>query len=327
MIPSNRLLLSSWFEARAKESPLKIFDVGAREEMFKPYNHFPAGIMKIYGFEPDREEAIRLSKKYPKEQREYFPYGLWKTSGKINLSYAKQAGNSSIHPPDMDRLKAVFPKKHWEKREPKEQMEVDVRSIDDLNKELSLDCDLLKVDTQGSEMEILKGAEKLLKDSVSFVLLETWTFEVHKGQALSGEIMEWMDKQGFTLLRINQGADWHRKEIEKLETPGLRSLVGLDLLFVRNSFDFGSKAKNIDKAVIGAGLAELYGFPDLGMQILAQVKSHSGEDESLQKAESLMIKNWKHKPEGFFFKAFRKLSYMAGYHVEKVEASPYAPLH
>ncbi|GAB5539365.1 MAG: hypothetical protein Salg2KO_14680 [Salibacteraceae bacterium] len=116
MIPSSRLILSDFFKENINSNRVKIFDVGARQELFSPYNQLPAELFKIYGFEPDAQEANRLSKAFDPKDREYFPFGLWKESTKIKLSYAKLPGNSSIHPPNMPELQKLFPKKHWETR-------------------------------------------------------------------------------------------------------------------------------------------------------------------------------------------------------------------
>jgi FkbM family methyltransferase len=316
-IPTNRLLLNREFKTLSDNIALHICDVGAREELFKPFNDIPEDLLHVIGFEPDAEEAIRLGKKF-EGRRKYFPYGLWESSTEIELSYAKLAGNSSIHPPNLETLKSLFPPINWETRIPKEILKLPVKSLDDVCREESFDLDLLKVDTQGSEMEILKGAKAVL-DFTSFVLLETWTFEVHKGQALSGEIMEWMHKQGFTLVRINKGAEWYRKTGLELTRKGLPSLIGLDLLFVRNNFEQFSTSKTIR----AAALAELYGFPDLALQILDSKRN----DANSKKARATILNNWKQTNDPLYFRVIRKIASSFGWELSIRGKSEFAPLH
>lgn len=316
-IPTNRLLLNEEFMTLASNAKLHICDVGAREELFEPFNEIPENLIRVTGFEPDAAEANRLSKKF-EGKRKYFPYGLWESTTDIVLSYAKLAGNSSIHPPNIDVLKSLFPPVNWETRIPQEILKLPVKSLDDVHKEEAFDCDLLKVDTQGSEMEILKGAQEVLKFT-SFVLLETWTFEVHKGQALSGEIMEWMNKQGFTLLRIHKGAEWYRKPASELSRLGLPSLIGLDLLFVRTRFDNFSSSKIIRSVA----LAELYGFPDLALQIL----DNHGESQNFQSARKIILNNWKQSNDPLHFRIVRKLLSYFGWQLSVKGKSEFAPLH
>lgn len=325
MIPKNRLFLHNAFKELMNNERVAIVDVGAREELFAPYNKIPSELIKVFGFEPDVKEAERLKKIYSPAEREYFPFGLWDSTTNIKLSYSEIPGNSSIHPPNMDKLKELFPPINWKTRTPKEILSLGVKSIDDINAETPFDCDLLKVDTQGSEYEILKGAEKFLKSNVSFVLLETWTFEVHKGQALSGKIMEWMNHQGFTLIRVNNGAEWERKTENSLPVKGLQTLVGLDLLFVRNEFKFPDQSMQNSKVIKAAALAELYGFPDLGIQIIEQWTN--GQDEKAVKAKSILYSNWQKNHDPIPLRIIRKLAWKFGFVLKKRNSDPYAPLH
>lgn len=327
MIPKNRLLLHSKFQELINGERINIVDVGAREDLFEPYGQLPKNLFKVYGFEPDREEAERLSNRFDSKEREYFPYGLWDTSTEIELSYAKAPGNSSIHPPNLEELKSIFPPLNWETRIPKEKLTLPVKALDDVHNESPFDCDLLKVDTQGSELEILHGAQALLKSSVSFVLLETWTYEVHKGQALSGKIMEWMHSQGFTLIRLNKGAEWERKIDKPTNVKGLQTLVGLDLLFVRNEFSFSDKAKVESKIIKAAAIAELYGFPDLAIQIIEKWSHDKGTSSKTGKAKSILHSNWSRNTDPIVFRFVRKIAWFLGYSMKKRNSDPYAPLH
>ncbi|MEX2597040.1 MAG: FkbM family methyltransferase [Salibacteraceae bacterium] len=328
MIPKNRLIYSSWFKTFATENPIEICDVGAREELFKPFDSLPNSIIRVHGFEPDSEEAERLQKRYEANQRTYYPYGLWSESTLVDLSLAELAGNSSIHPPNIEHLSKVFPPLHWTNRRPIKTLSLPVKSLDDVISEHKFGCDLLKIDTQGSEFEILIGAERALKEAISFVLLETWTMEVHKGQALSGKIMEWMHSKGFALIRTHNGADWHRKEVDQLNRVGLRTLVGLDLLFVRVDFKFTDNEFAYKKIVKSAALAELYGFPDLALQIIDQNKGNLQEfSAELNSVKSLIVKNWSKSHEAMTFRAVRKFFSLLGYSLEKHHSDPYAPLH
>jgi len=325
MIPDNRLLLHSSFKKLINDDRVNIVDVGAREELFAPYNKLPQDLIKVFGFEPDAKEAERLKNLYKPEEREYFPFGLWNKTTDIKLSYSEVPGNSSIHPPNMERLKELFPPINWKTRTPKEILTLGVKSIDDINAETPFDCDLLKVDTQGSEYEILVGAEKFLKSNVSFVLLETWTFEVHKDQALSGKIMEWMNERGFTLIRLNNGAEWERKTDKPIPIKGMQTLVGLDLLFVRNEFKFDNPSFQKSKIVKAAALAELYGFPDLGIQILETWSDSS--DENAAKAKSIIYNNWQKSHDPILLRVLRKTAWNLGFILKKRNSNPYAPLH
>lgn len=62
----------------------------------------------------------------------------------------------------------------------------------------------LKIDVQGAELQVLKGAQKWLP-LISGVQLEMSLVSLYDGQALYDELMEFMVKQGFYLVAIFPG--------------------------------------------------------------------------------------------------------------------------
>jgi len=84
------------------------------------------------------------------------------------------------------------------------------------------DADTLKLDTQGYELEIMKGAENLL-ESVQVVMLEVSLVAVNKGAPLIAEVMAFMTSHHFrlfdicSLIRRKDGVLWQ-----------------VDLLFIRD---------------------------------------------------------------------------------------------
>lgn len=77
---------------------------------------------------------------------------------------------------------------------------VDGRSLDSLIKNDSLPIpNFIKIDTQGSELEILKGMEKNISD-VDFLLIESWLVRGYgEDTPLIDEIIEWLNNFGFKL--------------------------------------------------------------------------------------------------------------------------------
>ena len=68
--------------------------------------------------------------------------------------------------------------------------------------------DLLKMDVQGAELDVLKGAEKILQ-TVQHVILELQVVEYNKGAPLRDDVIAYMDQQGFDCRGIfsNNGPD------------------------------------------------------------------------------------------------------------------------
>jgi hypothetical protein len=58
--------------------------------------------------------------------------------------------------------------------------------------------ELLKIDTQGYELEVLKGAEQCLA-SARVILAELNLLDIHQGVALAGEVIGWLGQRGWVL--------------------------------------------------------------------------------------------------------------------------------
>ena len=57
---------------------------------------------------------------------------------------------------------------------------------------------LLKLDVQGYELNVLKGAEKLM-DKIDAVYTECSWLELYEGQALISEVAEYLEELGFKM--------------------------------------------------------------------------------------------------------------------------------
>lgn len=78
------------------------------------------------------------------------------------------------------------------------EIEVAVTKLDLLLEENKInlsDYDLLVVDTQGSELDALKGGIKALAH-MKFVVAEVGTIELYEGMPLLSEVDKWMESQG-----------------------------------------------------------------------------------------------------------------------------------
>jgi hypothetical protein len=67
---------------------------------------------------------------------------------------------------------------------------------------------MIKMDVQGAELDVLKGAVETLK-SVNHIILELQVVEYNKGAPLKDAVIEYMDSIGFDCLGIfsNNGPD------------------------------------------------------------------------------------------------------------------------
>lgn len=91
--------------------------------------------------------------------------------------------------------------------------------------------DLIKIDVQGSELDVLKGAQECLS-KCNHVILELQKIEYNKGAPLREEVIEWMENQGFESQGMfnNQGPDGDFYFIRK-SRPALQKL---DAIYVKD---------------------------------------------------------------------------------------------
>ena len=84
--------------------------------------------------------------------------------------------------------------------------------------------DFIKLDVQGYELEVLKGAERTLAGS-HFVLCEVSLLEINKGAPLIADVIRFMDASGFCTYDI---CSFIRRPLD-------RALWQTDLLFIRKA--------------------------------------------------------------------------------------------
>ena len=140
------------------DNKLTALDVGAQGGFFESnifintYNNFFDPIM----VEPLLNEAEKLNKKNYK----VISKGLWSTNCKKKLYVlGKRSGSSSMYKPSKDNYDLYnFKKKDFSLFDITNEVEIECTTANNSLNELNIkNLDFLKIDTQGSELEILKG--------------------------------------------------------------------------------------------------------------------------------------------------------------------------
>ncbi len=130
----------------------------------------------------------------------YFPVGLGKTAGRATLNITELGNMSSMLPPNVELLKTFRKKGAHTKIVSTWEMPID--TLDNIAHREGILVDVLKVDTQGTELDILQGAEKCLASSVFMAEIEVSFLERYKGQPFSDDIIAFMRARGFDLIDL-----------------------------------------------------------------------------------------------------------------------------
>lgn len=183
------------------QKPIIIVDIGCRwgfADKFMLDND--SDNLKIYGFDPDVDECTRLEKVYTNSNIKLVPVGLDATPGKRTLYLTKEPACSSLYKPNKD-LTESYPALDCAKEV--SQIEVEVSTLDIWAKEIDLDyIDYIKIDTQGAELNILKGASGILP-TVRFLEIEVEFNPIYDGQPTFSEVDLFLRSFDFVLWKFS----------------------------------------------------------------------------------------------------------------------------
>ncbi len=188
---------------------------GGLHPRWRAFRPIVAGVL----FDP-REEASG-STKIERGRDAVLRAALGAADGAGTLHITRMGNMSSLLPPNAALL-ARFGKKpaHAEviARE-----SLRVRPLDDVAREFGFAADVVKADTQGAELEVLKGAAETLERSALFVEAEVSFLERYSGQPVFRDIEGFLASFGFELI------DFHRlKRYRSANRSGIGNL-GLGL--------------------------------------------------------------------------------------------------
>lgn len=184
---------------------LTIVDVGAKDSL--DFLNELAGITILHAFEPNPVEYRNLELKYKTHSFKYLHLnqtGLAEKEGNARLNITQHAAMSSILQPDMENYEKHFGsysdfEKWKEYIRPSQYISIDLNTADACFKNKTIDY--LKLDTQGSELSILKGAITLLANKkIQVIKVEVSTIPIYKEQALFSDIDLFLRGYKYTLV-------------------------------------------------------------------------------------------------------------------------------
>lgn len=176
------------------ERPVAMADVGARGGWQRHWSEVSEH-MSFVGFEPEPEELARL-KAIAKANETFVGEALFSKPGRIPLYCTQVPSNTSVFPPNSDLISPLAPDDESMKVVRVE--EVDASTLDASLASYGVDSlDFLKLDTQGSELDILRGGERVVSEGLFGVEVEVEFARLYVGQPLFPDVHEFLTGHGF----------------------------------------------------------------------------------------------------------------------------------
>lgn len=265
-----------FYQLGKEGTQLVLVDAGARGGAPEPWSMLPVAHYRSHGFEPDPEAYEALKESIP-EHHTTHPFALWEGETEIQLHLNKSRATSSVYPPNFEVL-ADFPARNTDSRQVEKVIQVPAKALDQLIDEPFVDQ--LKIDVHSAEFEVLKGAEQMLKKT-GCVMVETWAVAVHEGQKLLGDVLQFLDRNGFAPYHFNNAyMAWDERSTGIPKGVSRRRQVASVVLFFRK--DMGSIPS--EYRLRAAALADIYGYPETALRLL-------GEDE-FAKQKLAILEYW-----------------------------------
>ena len=196
------------------EDAIKVHHVGGRSGSrdFPYLKHFEADILNImYEVDQNCIDQIREYWKDKPSKTLVFPYCLGECNGKslINITYDPNMSSVFELNPMYREFYDPYPKGGFDyilgqAGKVVNSYFTESYSLDSLvgsNKEL-LKPDFLSIDTQGSELLILKGCKTLLDESILGVFVEVSFSQIYTNQAVFGDICKLLSEHSFEIIDL-----------------------------------------------------------------------------------------------------------------------------
>lgn len=250
---------------------LNFVDVGAKDSI--EYIKDLGPLTSIVAFEPNKEEAEKVNKKYEKMDFQSFILEtkcLSDVEGKFEFNIMKHASMSSLLEVDIDNYKKNFGSyekyQTWEKNvEIESKVIVDSTTIDNYFKEINC-IDFLKIDTQGSELRILKGAlNKMQNKRILIIKVEVSTIPIYKNQALFTEIDLFLRENNYVLVDFLTYREVYTPLFSKILNNNIHYAPCGDAIYILNTADLNESSK-----IKSALLLSWLGYFSLAKHIISE---------------------------------------------------------
>ncbi len=220
--------------------PVGFVDIGARSgahELIDPI----ASLTAVLGFEPDPEECRRLL-------ADPAISGPWASFDLESIALSDKVGQVPLYRAAVDSNDSLLPQHEpftrryrMPKFERRGSTSVSATTLDEVlfgrRAAVPQLGELIKIDTQGSEWEILSGASRCLSERCVAVYAEVWFAQVYTGVKLFSDVERLLRGHGFSFYGF---ATWHSRaradprHVDKRIAVGRERALYADAVFLKD---------------------------------------------------------------------------------------------
>ena len=260
------------------DRPLVVLDIGCRWGFEEKWEALGSRV-ELIGFDADAAECQALREQSGDEVR-YVAASLGAAPGPAELFLTQEPACSSLYPPDPE---LIAERPELECTAPVSTVEVELTTLDAWAAEAGVrSADFLKLDTQGSELDILRGGVQLLA-TVRALEIEVELNPIYRGQPLFGDVDRFLRERGFVLWRlghlVHYGLPGGLSDVavedrqffdsQPVEISGRGGqLFWAHAYYVRREMALGPSAHSRQAALRDACIAKALGFDDLAAHAL-----------------------------------------------------------
>jgi FkbM family methyltransferase len=246
-------------------NPINYADIGARGGLLDFLEPFKNILNTIY-FEPDVEEFEKMKKQYSDQKVTIINAAVSDSNSMRTLYLTKKRGGSSLLHPSVSMIGMMSIDGEGTNRfSVEETIQIQTQRLDDVIKFEETQIDILKIDTQGSEFEILSalGAHRPF-----LICAECATTEIYKGQKTLFSVGSLLENLGYFPLQLIDPPRLTPKSLSNLRNSV--QLYG-DVIFVP---DNSAKGRAIIERDVEKWFASLcmHGYMDFALWQIEELK-------------------------------------------------------
>jgi len=273
-------------------APLRAMDVGAAGGVAPQWRDY-LSVLEVDCFEPDQQECAARQRGAPPNVH-WFPVALAGTSGRRPFYVLNRATGSSLYPPNDPVILEYSGRSYAGVRRV---VEVACTSLNDFLAEYGRPVpELIKLDTQGTELEILSSLSPSQFEGILCIETEVEFMELYKDQPTFGDVHAFMAGHGFRLLDLRTHRSYRNANDESHHylrkylntatgTAALSAeLVAGDALYFRESA-LEPSAKSLAELIRRVCVLRLYRFYDLAFWLV----DHAAREGIIDPAEAIAL--------------------------------------